>query len=454
MIFFLMFFSALLLLLSFKKLPTIINPTSVFLVGFVFSFFFCVLFYDDWDMEHFSYETTSLLAISFSIFYVINNARAKRKRFKRLQTLRTFNVNVRFLWFVFFCLLTMLLIRYCFIISITGMDLVSALYAIDQQKFSDEDRYNMPALLQTIIVLSECVGSYFSFVFAQQIILKQKGERFKLLLAIFVMSIVGHALTGSRGGAVQFILTFIICYAVLFVRIKGRRTINVKRFAKLAGGAVLFIYVFVMSAQWLGRDTSELKFLEYVAVYCGAEVKNLDDYITSPMPQPKMFAEYTFGEIYKNTFKYKIEKGEYFNYAGDAFLGNVYTTFMDFVHDFGYLGTFVVVAFMSLLMSTLYIKSMSSKTIAHRNVFDIYTYLYAYLSSGLLLCFFSNRFFSLFTVVLLKKMVTIALISYIVNKFFNKRKTYRIKSNKNYGKIIIRNNSNLQYGKISSTVSK
>ncbi|HFI0078032.1 TPA: O-antigen polymerase, partial [Streptococcus suis] len=85
-----------------------------------------------------------------------------------------------------------------------------------------------------------------------------------------------------------------------------------------------------------------------------------------------------------------ILKLPFIRYNGIYELGNVYTTFYQFLYDFGYIGVFVLTAIISIYYTTSYryVKKQAPALSLKMNLF-----IYAYLFNDLIMLIFSNRFY-------------------------------------------------------------
>ena len=148
-------------------------------------------------------------------------------------------------------------------------------------------------------------------------------------------------------------------------------------------------------ANLLGRNVSKKPF-EYVSIYCGAQVKNLDIFLQNKdsISKNNIWGSQTFIYLVKSYgekigFKgyepYKLDLP--FQKVGDNDLGNVYTTFYPYIYDFGYVGEFILVLIMSIISHLVYESIKIRKVDKNYNVLIL---SYGIIVSSLALSFFSN----------------------------------------------------------------
>ena len=90
----------------------------------------------------------------------------------------------------------------------------------------------------------------------------------------------------------------------------------------------------------------------YLAFYCGAEIKNLDIFLNSTKTKPAIWGEQTFVNLVKAIGRFFISGFDQYylinpyQSVNGYYLGNVYTTFKAYIHDFGYIGMIILIIIM------------------------------------------------------------------------------------------------------------
>ncbi|KLD60505.1 hypothetical protein WP50_09840 [Lactiplantibacillus plantarum] len=100
----------------------------------------------------------------------------------------------------------------------------------------------------------------------------------------------------------------------------------------------------------LGREVGSFSKANYLAIYFGAEIKNLDTFIQAgqfPIRPHGTFGAQTFLEFNRTFGKFFGSNATVildlpFQNINGLSLGNVYTTFYAFLYDFGYRGVLLI----------------------------------------------------------------------------------------------------------------
>lgn len=256
---------------------------------------------------------------------------------------------------------------------------------------------SLPRLLTILRSFTDALGYFFAYILAQKIIFyKRLGV---IELVICSLSIVNSLMLGSRTGAVALIFSFLIFLYCIYK--KSMKWNNQGNFGTLIAVLLLFIVVifsFQALASLLGRDITRFSMGEYLSIYLGAEIKNLDVFLQSgsfPI-HTGFFQSQTF--IYVTKFLNKllsIGEAKYslnlpFLYANGYNLGNVYTTFYAYIYDFGYMGIPVLVGLMAFISEYVFEKV---KGFREMNTVSISVLIYGKVVFALALSFFSNKFY-------------------------------------------------------------
>lgn len=158
-------------------------------------------------------------------------------------------------------------------------------------------------------------------------------------------------------------------------------------------GLLLFKYMAV------GREVSSYSTLDYLAEYIGAEIPNLNTFLSNTdipvvrnLPGYMTFATnygYLGGKLGIDSWVYTFDLP--FLQSNGYDMGNVYTTFYAFLYDFGYWGIVPLVAVMAACTQLVF------EFAAKRGFLGLACgVLYGKVASTLLLSFFSNKFYEAF----------------------------------------------------------
>lgn len=265
------------------------------------------------------------------------------------------------------------------------------------QSLSDSGNFDtsLPKILSLLRTFTNATGYFFCFVAVKQWFIQRKTS--VLYLVIILLSGISSVLLGARSG----LLTLVICMGVyVYAWLKRKNKWSTKGNLKLLFTAVLIFMVVVISfqglAELMGRDTSNYSFGYYLAIYFGAEIKNLDIFLQGSFPisdnvwggQTFIFLHKTLAPYLGTTLQSYSLDLPFLSVNGSS-LGNVYTTFYPFVYDFGYIGVPMLTGIMAA------ISQISFKTFRFfdsKNV-SIAVLIYSRIVAALMLSFFSNKFY-------------------------------------------------------------
>lgn len=291
----------------------------------------------------------------------------------------------------------------------------------------------LPHLLNILRNFSTASGYFCAYLLAQDLVYRKRKNY--LLLGITVFAIFNGLLLGGRGGALNLFIAFVVYWYCI---LKRKQNWLSHGNVKILIGAVFGLIVLVFSFQWLasvlGRDVDQYSTMDYLAIYFGAEIKNLDTFLTN-----QIYPVHT-GVPGGQTFYYLIKAASGYLHLGipdydfmlpfqsvnGYNLGNVYTTFYPYIYDFGMSGLLVLVGIMATVSQLIF---ESVKHFNGKKMISFSTLIYGYIVTALGFSFFSNKFYeNIFSVNLLQMLVTWFLL-YIL--FFRVKWTLKLHSKQN-----------------------
>lgn len=246
-------------------------------------------------------------------------------------------------------------------------------------------------------ILVDAAGYWFGYTLVNNYFVEKKIN--KLMLVIVMLSAISSYILGGRNGLVNIFFSVICSFFIVSNKLHNfKSNVKTSTLIKLIVVFVVILSSFESLAFLIGRSGFDnATGLDYLAVYIGAPVKNLDTFLQ----------EYSTSYHYQNnqTFIYLI------NWLGNKVglvsssldlpfrqingetLGNVYTTFYAYVHDYGYMGIIVLVPIMATISQTIYEKVRLSKITVYPAISSL---IYVYVSNLLVMSFFSNKFYEQF----------------------------------------------------------
>lgn len=422
----------------------LLTPQFGFIACFIPQAIFMLFFVDKWDVD-FSDETMFALLMSTGIFFIvsisciwfyqrIHNPGGTMRRYRPTVSNEPIYINntVLFSLFILNVIEIILWMYYVSILAPGGTWIEKFAYISSVGKFGDlEDKIHFPFLLNQFKNFFDASGYMMSYLLLHSIIMKNKGNR-GLLLLHTVCWITNMFFSGNRGPFVTlFIMTIIQAYFI-YGKSKGWRFhIKFKTLFLVAGLGVLVLCALYWTLSWFGRTSSQ-SLVDYLGVYLSAPLKNFDTFVR----EGKFGTDWVYSETFRNIinsigrilgnseWQRNLEL-PFRNINGYA-LGNVYTVFYCYLHDFGYVGLFGLTALMAIISQAVYLKLAYGKK--QKNI-SIKLIVYSYMYQGILLSFFSDRFyFSICTMNMIKYLVSWWLLRIILTKIKLKKKNAAIAS--------------------------
>ena len=409
---------------AYKK--DVVAPAFIFTFGFFFQSIWALLYQKKWELGlHlntylvivfgvFLFVTTSMIV---SYFYGKKHAEVKASELTFIEVEKWKRVA-----FLVFSILFSIYYLY-YIVRLMGGNIFSiksiraSISAYDQiSKFSSTS-VKISFLIANIRTAIIICGYWFIYVVVNNYLCKKKVDVYSVLIVI--ITILLSVVNGSRTPAFFMIAAGLAYYFILLAKRNGNNYLNRKLIIRVGVIGLIFLLTFSTFARVLGRKINT-NFADYLAIYCGAEVKNLDLFLQERYtPHKEYFGTQTFQPIIQSIGR-KIGFNGYQDYkldlpfrtVGTYKLGNVYTTFYPYIYDFGYIGMVILVIIMSAISQFVYEKA---KRIKNKKYPSMYVLTYGVIFSCLLLSFFSNKFYeNIPTTDFLKKII----IWYLCNLFF------------------------------------
>ena len=292
-------------------------------------------------------------------------------------------------------------------------ELSEAMATVNNDKKFEGMAIKHPVYIQQTFYICMAARTLWCILLPYYLFKSNKYRIHKLLIAMnFAVGMSGTVLTGGRTNVlfdlVSLAISGYICYQY---NVHWRGGLLPKRvMIILTVVATVFTLSFVNLGTMLGRKESEDPVSIILSIYCGAEIKNLDDYIQHPFQQGNergLLAQYTLCGLYDEIdVRLGGEAGRgmnfpdlRFNSYGNYPLGNVYTTYFNYILDFGTWGATLFSGFMAWLCAYLYRKTVISSLWSTGRL-DLWLLFFVYKVPGAcLLSFFSNKFFEDITVI-------------------------------------------------------
>ena len=389
------------LYISYKHVKVIVAPPVLFSLGFLLCSLNAMNYYNEWGLSDFHFNTFCTISIGVSLF-TFTSLCVSKKKYHRMTAGTNDMINIyiptKFLFVFSLYFLIVLILVFRSLQHATGYsDFASVAYTVDStNKFDDTDTIALPFWVNLpfkIAYTFACLLSYMGI----KAFLSDKRNMMNLLMyfIIFCMLILSPLLFGGRAGSVKFL--WLIAFMIFFIyseRKNWKYRLPIKMVIITISSAYILVYSWTSLASLLGRYTEDQndEYRNYIfAMYCGAQIKNLDLLLNEYSNTNKKYIGYaTFSQLYNKFIpKNEREKIHQFRYHKGYGLGNVYTCFYSYVYDFGYLG---------LILVTLYSFALTKLWYRVRYINGKYKVLllctYGILSYSIFMSFFSESIIS------------------------------------------------------------
>ena len=389
------------------------SPSFLFVVGFTICSFVGCLYIKEWSLGSLSIGSLYFLICGPLVFFVVEIILRKRKPLtQRRIDVRSNNFVpiscVKLILFLGFQIISYYMFSR-FQMSLGGGNLSESLAQIDHDAKYEGILVFPPWYIN--IPNQICISSGYLWACLLSFYIFKKGfYKQKLLIILnYIISTLATLLGGSRMVFLENLIALTVMIFIIY-RFKSNWKVNripkrIKIFALLA--TLLFGALFGQLGALVGRDTSDQFDTGYLfAVYCGAETKNLDIYISSYKPATEnssFFLRSTFNGIYKNISDrglIKLDKMNSartdFNTVNGFFLGNVASCYATYYDDLEY-GGLILVLFFSAFMYLLYRRTLNNNFFINGRL-NLWIIFYVWLAYTPFMSFFAEVFFSRFTI--------------------------------------------------------
>ena len=423
-----------------------LSPGTIFSFMFLLSAVDCAIYLPKWDTS-ISVDTALTIfagVLSFSLSALCIRALDRRKKRaitmeeERRITVKIYITKVQLVIFLLFqSFISVMVLRQVLALTAPYLDSAGISNAISTYQHLAKNttlnlRFSTWLIYSSLVTSSS--GFFFGYVIAHNLFYKHKNGI--LLYANFAISAAGGLLTGSRGNSLQMILTtaFILLF---FYKSKGKGTLlKGKTLAKIAIAGVVLLIAFQWTAGLMGRSKGD-SFGDYISVYLGAPMKNMDLFLTKQVDASKGHSETFLMQMnwwdshFGNGAQYAINTQ--FNYVNGHNLGNVYSCFKSFYADFGMVGVILLSILMGIIIQLLHenIHRLFTEYTANGKITIIV--IYSYLLFSVMFCFFSNKFYESFTITFVERMLVVYGFSIV---YLNRKSIFRRKKSINVKRAI------------------
>lgn len=423
----------------------VLHPDVVFNIFFLISELTCLLFAHEYEIV-LHYQTVVALILGELVFLIISifsYSTRKKARIDIIEEIIPCKIEVKkrlvkglvFLQFVSIVFFVVYIRAISMKYTGSAGSLGSMINFYDQaNKFFQKELATVP--IPIAYRLSNPIGiaggHIMLYVLINNWIAVHKVD-FWHLLSVLLLVII-YVLNGSRTPIFRLITIALIIYYVLFFKRKLKK-ISAKFWRRLVIISIATIVIMLGMLVVTGRvnENTEYKISDFLFVYIGAPIVNLDNWLADPIILEDSFipGAHTFPQLYSkigdvlNNEQFHAKKILLFKTSENGkFLGNVYTMYYPYVYDFGLLGvvplTSIMAIFYSILYDRMFVKKISSNKISLR------LFYYSYLFNDLMMSIFSARFYE---TILNTGVIKIFIVSFFIEKLFIEEKIPIFNSN-------------------------
>lgn len=388
------------------------RPSISYIGGFLLCAIVAFSWRVEWGLQKMAYGTVFLFVGGALLFYIVEFF------YFKLYPINYEIVEVKYddfvpikpqklIAFLFFQIMVFYLYSRFKMTYVGTDDLSTALGEVRMDVSFNDIEVKFPFYIGLPYGFCRAAGYIWSLLIPYYSMKSSKYNKQKMLLILnFIVCIFGVYLSGGRMGFLFYIIPIIIVYYILCQYVTGWKGgfFSKKISMYIMAFAVIFGVLFSQLGTIMGRQKTSETASVIFSIYCGAQIKNMDDYINYSFKQGhegEYFGQYTFKRIYKNVLddllgcKHRETDLSYYNTHGNYFLGNVYSTYQDYYIDFKYYGI-LLAGLMSLFVAFLYKRAIISHYWKDGRL-SIWVLLYAYISHMPFLCFFANQFWGKIT---------------------------------------------------------
>lgn len=393
----------------FKK--DIISPSFIFSLGFTIASVFAVIYAKKWELGlHLNtflvilLGVAEFLVVSYAVHLVFKKINEKKVKENFQSSCEKneggyikINRTNECLYLILILIISSVYLYYI-VKSVDGSftAIFEAMSKYDNLLKFSEQSISLPFLITNLELLVIASGYWFIYVVMNNYLYTKKVNIVEIF--IIIVSIVSSMLSGSRTIAFMILFAAITIFIVLMQKKKNNNNIfTLKLVRNIIILGCIFITVFYISAMAWGRVAKDDK-MYYFAIYCGAEIKNLDIFLQEGfIKNDNIWGSQTFYSIIQTLAKkvkidnvqdYKLDLP--FRNINGLNLGNVYTTFYPYIYDFGYIGEFWLVLIMATISQVIYELAKNTK---QKNYPSLSILVYSNIVNCLILSFFSNKFY-------------------------------------------------------------
>lgn len=366
MIYFLLFLIIIIFLVVLVNDKNLFSPSSIMCESYILAVLCAIINIDKWNIS-ISVKTFQIIIIgilSFIIpsFFVLHCYFNKNDNDSQKSGKYNYCINKQiYLILIALQFAALILYLYYVIKTIGGIGNVFRLSEIlhdyrEGTSYGDLESL-VPTYVNQLVKISQVV-SYVSLynIFYEKMIKKTRNDCLFLNIVSIVLFIALSLLSGGRYKMIAFFLAALVMGYTIFKKMTNKG-INIKNILKIFLLIVAIVLCFSKTRTLVGR-TNDDDLVSYVSSYFGGSIQLLDLYLKNPIENDGIFGKESFYALNNTLAKFdiipKYRMHLEFRSSNGVVIGNVYTAFRCFYHDFGIIGVVILQALLSIIWTCWY----------------------------------------------------------------------------------------------------
>lgn len=436
MIYLLLFFLVNLFLVAFLFTNDILSPACIICESYIIAVGCAIFNVEKWNIS-LRFYTVVLILIGTSVFVFVSifmkNIYSKKNYYiSNASTVKKYDNNFNLIyiedWKVYLLevmqLIILLLYIKAFMKSAGSLGAFSSFKDLmEAYRFvtSYGDGLDIPisTLVSQVTKISKAFAYISLYVILHNMIICKKLNTHKIFekkyLFSFILYLPLTILSGGRFELLVFIIAALMIWFILDSYYNKRGNIALKKVFKIVAIVIFCILAFSATRTLVGRESNSGT-IEYFSEYFGGSIELLDLYLENPTPKSTILGEDTFTATNKLAYQLGIYDSysslhSEFRFSNGVTVGNVYTAYRSYYHDFGMTGVIVLQSLLSIII-TLYYENIKIK--ANKCTINISIIMYCIIIHTIFLNSYREFFYS--TVISINYLIL--LICLIVIKYF------------------------------------
>ena len=406
MLIYLLFFTTLIILffVIISNKFDYMSPSVLFIAPLTVSIMFAMIYADDWNVN-ICFETMALIVLGFLCFFCGEHVGRILSKQKRKLLINSENghiptvsaLNIKKSKYVFMICYE-LLACYIYFRAITSIVIEKGyIYVLFDSTYAKTAASEVGFIVSNLYKVA-IVFAYIALLHFLYNIIYKSGKRYAYISdgIIIVIYFVSVLITGSRGDVINFGVSAIFLFYILYCKKNGWRAKTIKKtFKRVLPATGIIIGMFYILKNVVNKSGQhESKLLATLSSYMGAQIDLLDRIIRGGISKPtyKLFGYESFYNLYQFFGKIGLIKEMepvIFSFRAYNRIGcNVYTFFRRPYVDFGFVGCLLVTVACGIVFGYYYYKNIRNRSMNSESLLALL--IYSYFINKVFMAFFDD----------------------------------------------------------------